>query len=88
MKQTHTLGTCHGLENFTVWKQIHTLGTCHGLENFTVLKQTHTFEHISHFGTFSAFVTCLRFKSIVLANFLSIFRKYTRYKKYTRNSNK
>ena len=66
-------------EHFTVLKQIHTLGTHSVLEHFTVLKQTIHFERISHFGTCSAFVTFFRFESLILEDFLSIYREYTKY---------
>ena len=67
-------------EHITVLKQIHTLGACHVLEHFTFLLQTHTLS-TCRVWELVAYLTFLRFETVILTNFLSIFREYTRYKK-------
>ena len=63
----------------TIFKQTHILGACLVLEHFTVLKQSHTLSTCQVLEHVVFFLTCLTFESMVSADFLSIFREYTRY---------
>ena len=69
LKQVHTLGACRVLEHFTVLKQLHTLGAWRDFKHSTVLNKL---LHMSRFGTSSAFVTFLRYDSMINYSYWNI----------------